>query len=66
MGKNNHFYSCDVLQMRRHDVNMLLTGTFFCVIIAAESFPRTAMAVLPPPVAAFMAYSVSCKAVTDT
>ena len=35
--------------------------TFFCVIITAEFSPLTATEVLPPPVAAFIAYSTWYK-----
>lgn len=37
--------------------NRLLTGTFFCVTITAESFPRTATDVRPPWFMALKAYS---------
>lgn len=38
--------------------NDIYMFTFFCVMITAEFSPLTATAVLPPPVAAFMAYSI--------
>ena len=37
------------------------TGTFFCVMTTAVSFPRTAMEVCPEPVIALNAYSTSHK-----
>ena len=38
-----------------------LTGTFFCVMKQAEFSPLTATAVLPPPFAALMQYSIWYK-----
>lgn len=46
--------------------NKTLTGTFFCVIKTEESFPRTAIAVFPPLVAAFRQYSFRNQTVKGT
>lgn len=47
-------------QMHRQGTQEL-TGTFFCVTATTESFPRTAMLVMPDDLAALKAYS-ACAA----